>query len=226
MLKGVIFDMDGVLVDSHPIHIRAWKRLLNSARVVATDQELDIVREGKTKEAILRHFMGTISMDDIRVYGEEKDRIYREEARELKPVKGVKRLLNQLRRAGITMAIASSGSAWRVHHTLDVLRLKDYFSVVVPGSEFATGKSDSTIFSRTAQRMQVGCQGVLVFEDSVEGTRSATALGMKCLGIGDTVRAKALIEAGAERVLQNFTDISLSKLRRLFTADSDTNTSL
>ncbi len=217
MLKGVIFDMDGVVVDSHPVHIKAWKRVLDTAGVVVMDQELDVVREGKTKEEILRHFMGCISADDIRVYGEEKDRIYREEATQLKAVKGVKRLLNQLRQAGIATAIASSGSAWRVHDTLEVLGLKHYFRVVVSGTEFAAGKSDSTIFLKTAQRMQVECEGVLVFEDSVAGARSAVSLGMKCLGIGDTIRAGSLIAVGAERVLPNFVAISLSELQRLFT---------
>src|SRR5689334_6349575 len=135
MLRGIIFDMDGVVVDSHSVHIRAWKRLLDAAGVVATDQELDIVREGNTKEEILRHFMGCISADDVRAYGEEKDWIYKEEATQLEAVKGVKRLLNQLRQAGIATAIASSGSAWRVHHTLKTLRLKHYFPIVITGTE-------------------------------------------------------------------------------------------
>jgi len=217
MLKGVIFDMDGVVVDSHPVHIRAWKRLLDAAGVVATDHELDIVRDGKTKEEILRHFMGCISADEVRAYAEEKDRLYKEEAAQPKAIKGVKRLLDQLRHAGITTAIASSGSAWRVHHTLETLGLKHYFSVVTTGTEFAAGKSDSTIFSRTAQRMEIGCEEVLVFEDSVPGTRSATSLGMKCLGVGDPVRASSLIAAGAKRVLPNFLGTSLAELRRLFT---------
>lgn len=223
MLKGVIFDMDGVVVDSHPIHIKAWKRLLDSAGVVAADQELDIVREGKTKEEILRYFMGSISTDDMRAYGEDKDRLYREEARELKTVKGVRRLLNQLSGSGISVAVASSGSAWRVDQTLETFGLKDYFSVVVSGSEFPTGKSDCTIFFETAQRMRVECQSVLVFEDSVEGTKSATSLGMKCVGIGNKSRANGLLAVGAERVVPDFTEISLKELQGLFVDHSDAN---
>lgn len=211
--------MDGVVVESHSVHIRAWKRLLDAVGVVATDQELDIVREGNTKEEILRHFMGCISADDVRAYCEEKDRIYKEEATQLEAVKGVKRLLNHVRQAGIATAIASSGSAWRVHDTLKTLGLSHYFSVVITGTEFAAGKSDSAIFLRTALQMEIRCEDVLVFEDSVAGTRSATSLGMKCVGIGDTIRASALIAAGAELVLPDFVDISLRELQRLFTEE-------
>ena len=226
MLKAVIFDMDGVIVDSHPIHIRAWKRLLNSIGIVIQENDLDIVRDGTTKEEILRHFVIDISAHDICAYGELKDDLYRKEATELRPVRGVKRLLNELRRTGITMAVASSGSSWRVHQTLSTMRLLDYFAVVVTGGECATGKSDPSIFLETAKRLQVGCEGVLVFEDSVPGTRSATAVDMKCIGIGEGARASALMAAGAERVLPDFSGIPLSELYEVFTDHSETEKAL
>ena len=226
MLKAVIFDMDGVIVDSHPIHIRAWKRLLNSIGIVVEENDLDIVRDGRTKEEILRHFVPGLSARDICAYGELKDDLYREEAVELRLIRGVKRLLNELRRAGISTAVASSGSCWRVHQTLNNLRLRDYFAVVVTGSECVTGKSDSSIFVETAKRLQVRCGGALVFEDSVPGTRSATALGMKCVGIGEAARASALVAAGAERVVTDFSGISLSELHGISTCHSETEKAL
>jgi len=226
MLKAVIFDMDGVIVDSHPIHIRAWKRLLNSIDIVVKENDLDIVRDGKTKEEILRHFVPGLSARDISAYGELKDDLYREEAAELRLIRGVKRLLNELRWAGISTAVASSGSCWRVHQTLNTLRLRDYFAVVVTAGECVTGKSDSSIFVETAKRLQVRCEGVLVFEDSVPGTRSAAGLGMKCIGIGEGARASALMAAGAERGLPDFSGITLSELHGIFTDHSETEKAL
>lgn len=218
MLKGVIFDLDGVIVDSHPVHIKAWKRLLASAGIVANDRELDIVRDGRNKQAILRHFMGDLSEHEICRYGQEKDRLYWEEAQDLILVRGVRQLLNNLRRARIPIAVASSGSFRRVHTSLDLLRVRNYFAAVVTATEFKAGKSDSTIFLKTAQRLQVRCEESLVFEDSAAGVRSATAIGMKCLGISDAFRAKVLLDAGAERVFPHFAHMSLGQLQGLFTS--------
>jgi beta-phosphoglucomutase len=220
MLKGVIFDMDGVIVDSHPIHIKAWKRFFASVWINPADDELEIVREGRKKEEILQHFLSGLTEDQIRQYAQEKDRLYRDEAADLMMIEGVEQLLSKLHQAGIPAAVASSGSSWRVRHTLDLLHLGDRFSTVVAGDEFKAGKSDSAIFQKTAQQMQVRFEESLVFEDSVSGVRSASAIGMKCLGIADCCRAEALLNAGAKHVYPNFVDTQLSELQNLFAESS------
>jgi HAD superfamily hydrolase (TIGR01509 family) len=216
MLRGVIFDMDGVIVDSHPVHIASWKTFLASVGVAASDKELDIVRDGRSKEEILQHFICDLSREQVCGYGDEKDRIYREHAQNLTAVAGLHHLLEELRAAGIPLAVASSGSFWRVQHTLDFLQVRNYFGIVSTADEFKSGKSDSRIFLNTAQRMQIRCDESLLFDDSATAIRSATAIGMKCFGITDSRRAETLVEAGAEQVFPDFLDISLSKLHALF----------
>jgi len=216
MLKGIIFDMDGVIVDSHPIHIRAWKRLLGKLGRVATDQELEVVRDGKTKQEILRYLLGELTDDQVRAYGQEKDKLLNEEMQSIRTINGIRRLLDDLSRAAIPLAVASSGSAWRVHRLLDLLRLKNYFAAVVTGDEFRAGKSDHAIFRKAAEEIEVRSEESLVFEDSVSGVQSAVALGMKCLGIADKMRAPGLLEAGAQRVYPNFVGASLRQLQKLF----------
>ena len=224
MLKAVIFDMDGVIADSHPIHFKSWKILLNSAGVAATDKELDIIRDGRRKEELLRHFFGDLSQNDLYTYAQEKDRLYREHINELTPVQGIEGLLQELKSAGVTLGVASSGSYWRVTHTLDLLSLKDYFVVICTADEFKSGKSDPTIFRTTAQRMQVRCEETLVFEDSATAIRSARALRMKCLGIAEGCRANTLIKAGAHDVFPNFIPIDLAQLTSLFSMTPASNT--
>jgi len=216
MLKGVIFDMDGVIVDSHPTHIRAWRRVLAAFGVTPTDEELEIVRDGKKKEEILRHFDGDLTDDQIHAYAQEKDRLFREESPGVTMIGGVEKLLDELNRAAIPVAVASSGSSWRVQQTLDLFHLRSHFSVVLTGDELTVGKTDSTIFRKAAEELGVRSEESLVFEDSISGVRSATAIGMKCLGIGNAFRAKLLLEAGAERVYSDFVDTPLSHLQTLF----------
>jgi beta-phosphoglucomutase len=217
MFKAAIFDLDGVIVDSHPLHTEAWKRFLSSRGIIAADEELALVRSGRNKEEILRHFIGDLNEHQLRAYGEQKDRFYREQVRELKTVKGVRQLLRQLKDAGIPIAVASSGSFRRVHETLDLLRLRGYFATVATAAEFRMGKRDPTIFLRTAQWMRVRCEECLVFEDSAIGVRSATAIRMKCVGIADPVHGRALLDAGAEVVFPNFAHFRVSDLYALYT---------
>ena len=220
MVCGAIFDLDGVLADSHPIHFASWRRLLSSVGISVSEEDLEIIRDGRTKEALLRHFMGDLSEHELRRYAAEKDRIYCEHLGELAAVLGVRHLLHELQTAGIALAVASSGSFRRVHHTLDLLQISTYFQVVNTADEFTSGKSTSAMFAATAERMQVQCEHALVFDDSGIAISSAKAIGIKCIGIADRLRAMALIWAGAEYVFPDFLDMSLAQLQSLFSAGS------
>lgn len=88
-IRGVVFDMDGVVVDSHPGHRRAWKQFLQSAGRDATDKELDVILDGHKREEILRHFLGDLSPDKITEYGARKDQMLRELDEEIRPMAGV-----------------------------------------------------------------------------------------------------------------------------------------
>lgn len=216
MLRAVIFDMDGVLVDSHAVHINSWKAFLASTGIVAADEELQVVRDGKNKEELLRHFMGNISHEQLRNYTEEKDRLYRENASALRTIPGVREFLVKLMNARIPAAVASSGSSWRVHRTLDLLGLQDFFATVLTATDVGLGKADPTIFLKTAEQLQVTCEGLLVFEDSAVAVRSARSVGMKCVGIAEGSHATTLLNAGAARVFPDFTDVSVNDLHLIF----------
>jgi len=216
MLKSVIFDMDGVIVDSHPVHMRVWRKFLSSIGKSVTDAELEFVRDGRKKEDILRHFLGDLPDSMTEEYGRQKDLLLKKEIQRIKMIAGVRKLLNALNRAAIPMAVASCGSNGRVHTLLALLRLREYFAAVVTAGDVPTGKPDPAIFRKAAEQMNVKPAESLVFEDSVSGVRAATAAGMKCVGIADCHRAKALIAAGADYVLPNFTQASLAQIHRLF----------
>lgn len=216
MLKGVIFDLDGVVVDSHPAHIRAWNKFLLSVGKSVAETELEFVRDGRKKEDILRHFLGDLDGSEIRAYGQKKDLLFYEEARNVNTVAGIGELLSELNRTGVPTAVASSGSSERVRYTLDLVGVRKYFATVVTGDEVAKGKPDPAIFCRAAEKLGVAPSDSLAFEDSVSGVQAATAAGMKCLGIAWPSRAQSLVEAGAQDVLVDFVGTSVSQIRQLF----------
>ena len=215
MLKAVIFDLDGVIVDSHPSHIRAWRKFLSSKDKSVTDAELDFVRDGRKKEDILRYFFGELRDDQVSAYGREKEQLFVEEAQSLTTIAGAQELLDELSRASIPMALASNGSAKRVHSILDTLRLRYYFQAVVTANQVTAGKPHPAIFHKAAEQLHVFPFESVVFEDSVSGVRAARAAGMKCLGIADHHRAQALRQAGANHVFPNFMNASLCQIQKL-----------
>jgi beta-phosphoglucomutase len=217
MLQAVIFDMDGVIVDSHPVHTKAWRRFLDSQGKEVTEDDLAFILEGRKKEDILRHFLGELSPEKIERLGHEKELLFREEARaELRPVQGVQQILENFSQAGIKLGVASSGSDSRVHFVLQKLRLTDYFAAIVAGDDVVLGKPDPAIFRLTSQKLDVDPKEILVFEDSVSGIKAAKAAGMRCVGLAEPNRAPALLEAGADHIIDHFVGFSVSEAHDLF----------
>jgi beta-phosphoglucomutase len=217
MLQAVIFDMDGVIVDSHPIHKKAWRRFLDSVGKEVPEEDLDFILDGRKKEDILRHFLGDLSSEEIHRLGHEKELLFREEARaQLRPVEGVEQLLNSLSRANIKLGVASSGSDSRVNFVLRQLHLLEYFSAIVAGDEVSAGKPDPAIFRLTSQKLDVAPNEILVFEDSVSGVKAARAAGMRCVGLAESSRAEILMEAGADHVIGHFGTFSVTKAHEFF----------
>lgn len=216
MLAGVIFDFDGVIVDSHPLHMQAWKALCAAAGKTVSDEELSFVVEGAKRDEILRRFLGDLTPDQIEHYSAEKERLYQARAGELKLVRGVTEFLEQLDAAGVRAAIATSGSRRRVERTLDAFGLLGRFHAIVTAEDVARGKPDPALFHLAARRLRIAADQILVCEDAVAGVAAARAAGMKCMAIAANCRRKLLQEAGADLVIEDFAETALDGARQLF----------
>ena len=216
MLGGIIFDFDGVIVDSHPVHMRAWKAFFMSKGKTLGDEELSFVMEGAKREEILRRFLGGLTPAQVELYGAEKDALYQEHAGELNLVCGVGEFLEQADAAKVPVAIATSGSRRRVERTLRGFGLLQGFHTIVTAEDVARGKPDPELFQLAAQRLRIPADEILVCEDAVAGVAAAKAAGMKCMAIAAAGRRKLLQEAGADLVIDDFTQTELETARRLF----------
>ena len=216
MCRGVIFDMDGVLIDSHPIHKKVWSQFLASVNRPVSDDELDFVLDGRKREEILRHFLGDLSEDRLKEYGRRKNELYAESSKDLRTIAGVEKFLASLEAAGLLMAVGTSASFQRARDTLAVLGILPRFSALVTGNDVANGKPDPEIFLRAAERLNLAAHNLLVVEDAVSGVKAAKAAGMKCLGIAANGRGGDLMAAGADHVIPDYSEISLQAVQQLF----------
>jgi beta-phosphoglucomutase len=216
MLRGVVFDMDGVVIDSHPAHRAAWRAFLEALGKTVTDCELDVILDGGKREEILRHFLGELTPRQIHEYGQQKDEILRDRWSRLAPMAGVIEFLDQLRDSGIRVALATAAGKQRTLHTLEELRLLHYFETIVTGDDVAAGKPDPAIYRLAAQRMKEFPECLLAVEDAVSGVKSARSAGLRCAAIAHNGRAESLRNAGADLIVENFRSLSFGEIRDLF----------
>jgi beta-phosphoglucomutase len=216
-LRAVIFDMDGVIVDSHPAHRKAWRQFLRTLGREVSDVELDFILDGRKRAEILRHFLGKLSEAEILDYGKRKDEFFQNSSFEVKPIPGVIEFLHQLSNAGIATAIATSASESRTRSTLDRLELTEFFSVIVSGSDVAFGKPHPEIYRRACQLLNVSSENSLAIEDAASGIQAAKAANLVCIGVAERDRSEMLSTAGADHVMENFIGISLANLEAILT---------
>lgn len=216
MFRGAVFDFDGVIVDSHPVHARAWKRFLDSVGRRVSEEQLQFVLDGRKRDDILRHFMGELEADQIVEYGHRKEQYFRDEAAHVQTADGLRGFLEDLEYEQLALAIASSGSKSRIHFLLDRLDLKKFFRVVITGDEVEQGKPHPAVFLKAAHQLGVDPSELMAFEDAVSGVRAARSAGMMCVGIAQPDRAAILVDAGAKYVVPDFRPLSYSKLQQMF----------
>jgi beta-phosphoglucomutase len=216
MLRAAIFDMDGVIVDSHPIHRKTWRKFLKLLGKEIGEEDLNFIMDGRKREEILRHFLGELSDEQVQLLGHQKEQLFRAEATDIKVIEGLYDFLQQLSESEIKLGVASSGSESRVNYVLDTFHLRHYFEAIVTGNQVTTGKPDPTIFRVACERLRVRVTETLVFEDSVSGVRAAKAAGMRCVGVATNGVIPMLLAAGADHIIPDFSRVSFDMMQNLF----------
>ena len=184
---GVLFDMDGVLVDSGPIHREAWK-ILSKENGVEMDDEFFSRTFGMRNDQILKLLFGEgISKELIERLGHRKEEIYRDLARtHLKPARGAKSLVEMLYKRGVPMAVASSGPKKNVELMLSVTGLEDMIKEFVSAEDVSKGKPDPEVFFKAGKKINVSPEKCIVFEDAPVGIEAGKKAGMKVVGVVGT----------------------------------------
>lgn len=214
-LRGVIFDMDGVLVDSHAVHRKAWRLFFHTLGREVPESELDFILDGRKRGDILRHFVGDCPAPELEEFGRRKDCIFRQMQLDVSPLPGVVRMVRDLHGCGVALALATSASRSRARSTLIELGLLEFFQVIVTGEDVLLGKPDASIYRLACNRIKFEPKYLLAVEDAVSGVRAAVAAGLGCIAVASHATPESLIAAGAMHVLRDFKSISAHDLERI-----------
>jgi len=200
-LRAVLFDLDGVVADSHPVHEVAWKAVFAEAGLDAEKLDLDYLYAGHPRREIMTHYLGKLDEERFEHLSQRKDYFYEQAAERLSTKPGIPGVLTQLRAAGIACALATSAARDRTFETLERLHLDKAFGAVVVGSDVEIAKPAPDIFLLAAQKLNVPVGNCVVVEDSVAGVQAAARAGMGCAGFALPNRTDELWQAGATDVL-------------------------
>jgi HAD superfamily hydrolase (TIGR01509 family) len=211
-LRGVIFDMDGVLVDSHTVHRKAWRLFFQTLGRDVPESELDFILDGRKRGDILRHFLGNSPDPELEEFGRRKDCIFRQMRLDVAPVPGAVRMVRELHGRGTALALATSASRSRARSTLADLGLLTCFQQVVTGEDVLLGKPDPAVYRLARSRIGIEPEHLLAVEDAVSGVRAAVAAGLRCVGVASHETPENLRAAGAVHVLGDFEAVSAHDL--------------
>lgn len=217
--EGIIFDMDGVMVDSNPYHLEKWAALLAEYGVEYDPAKLPKQILGQRNDTALRFFFGDkLSAEDrARIIEELEEKFRRAFRPHARPLPGLELLIAEAHRAAIPMAVASSAMAKNVEFVVEALGFGGYFKVLINGDEVSRPKPDPEIYLKAARQLGVEPRFSVAFEDSHIGIEAAKRAGMKCIGIASSFPAEELrSRTQADLVVQSFNDLSLPAMRALF----------
>jgi len=215
-IKGVIFDLDGVIVDTAKFHFLAWKKLANDLGFDFTElqnEELKGVSRVRSLEKILEWGNTSLSKDEFNEKMAVKNNNYLSYLTNMNSsdiLPGVSKVINFLMEEKVPFALGSASKNARP--ILEKTDLINKFHAIVDGNDVSKAKPDPEVFIIAAEKIGVAQENCLVFEDSVAGVQAANIAGMISIGIGEE---EVLHEA--DYVFSSFEEIEIDFLKKLVT---------
>ena len=213
MIRALIFDMDGTLIDSEKMHYRAWRQTLQDFGVHSFPFEDFVSYIGTSNERLAGDYILSHGLAaDIESLVLHKQKIYLEMIPEIKPLPGVREILSRYH-GRLLLAVASSSHCLELSRILDTLELSSYFAYVVGGDMVSRKKPDPEIYLRTMALLALRAEECVAFEDSESGIAAAKNAGMFGVAVpnslltnGDFSRADAIIrqiDQANDQLLEN-----------------------
>lgn len=213
---GIIFDWDGVIIDSAVQHEISWERLAAEEGKPLPPDHFKL-GFGRKNEWIIPELLGwTRDQAEVRRLSLRKEALYREIVveRGLEALPGVHTFLDRLRAAGIPCCIGSSTHRENILTILGVLRFEGYFADMVTAEDVSHGKPDPEVFLKAAAKIKRSPSRCIVFEDAHAGIEAAGAGGMKVVGVATTHAIDALAEK-VDRVVHRLDELEVADLERI-----------
>jgi len=211
MKKGIIFDMDGTIVDSLPYHYKAWKIFFKENKVENFSKRLKDYKGGGTLDLLTVVYGDKFSRKELKIMTDDKEIIFREIYKNnVVPIMGFMDMFELIKSKKILVGIASNAIRKNVKMILSELKIYEKFDSIICGDEVKRGKPDPEMFDETIDRFNLKKEECLIFEDSVEGVSAAVNSRVDVVGITSSTSEKILIDKGCITTIDNYLNFDMS----------------
>jgi beta-phosphoglucomutase family hydrolase len=213
---AAIFDWDGVIIDSSRQHEESWERLAAETGKPLPEGHFK-AGFGRKNEFIIPNILKwTDENEAVRRLSLRKEELYREIVLEqgLEPLPGVRTWLERLASAGIPCAIGSSTHRENIEVSLDLLRLREFFSAIVSSEDVSHGKPDPEVFLKAAEKLQMPPDRCVVTEDAHVGIEAAHRAGMRVIAVATTNPIEEL--GKADKSVHQLDELKVEEIARWF----------
>jgi HAD superfamily hydrolase (TIGR01509 family) len=216
--KCIIFDMDGVLIDSEPLHFDFESKLFKSLGITVSREQHEtfVGTSSKTMWTIISQTHNLpFSLKELIFKGQLEFPVYLENRDPIKLIPGIEKLLVKLKNAGFSIALASSSPQKFISYILDKCNISEYFQIKVSGDDVTNGKPNPEIFLKTAELIGFQPKDCLVIEDSANGVHAAVKAGMKCIGYSNPGSGNQNLQK-ADLIIKSFSQLTIPAIESLF----------
>lgn len=219
MIQTVIFDMDGVIVDTEPVHHYAFIEHFKQLNLDITPEVYASFTGNSTKN-VYERLKSMFNLEhEIAHLVDEKRTIFNEafdKKEDLFLLEGVEDLIKDLHSNGMQLILASSSANVTINRIFTRFGLHNYFTHIVSGEDFPKSKPHPAIFLKAAELAQTPIENCIVIEDSTNGIKAAKAAGIYCIGY-DSFHSKMQDYSLADEVISNFSEINFDSIRNIKT---------
>lgn len=212
MLKGVIFDLDGVIVDTVPLHFQAWKKMFSEYQREFTFQDYRDKVDGIPRIDGTRAILKDISEEELKIAAAKKQAYFLEflEKQGAKVFEDALNLIKELKDNHIKIAVISSSKSCL--YILKKAGIDNLFDVIITGNDVKRGKPQPDIFLLASRKLNLEPSQCIVFEDSFLGIEAAKRGNFKCIGVDHYQNPEALLTK-ADLVVNTLKEVNLEKLK-------------
>jgi len=208
---AVVFDMDGVIVDTNPYHRTTIQQFCKKYGFQLTEEEMRNKVYGRTNREWITNLFGHLSEEQLEAYAFEKEQLFRDEyAPFIQPIKGLIEFLDLLEKNNIPRSIATSAPRANVDFVLDRTHTRKYFETILDERMVSHGKPNPEIYLKSAIALGIPNERCIVIEDSLSGVTAGKSAGSKVIGITTTHSKEEL--HNTDLVINDFEGLSLRQL--------------
>lgn len=212
MLKAILFDLDGTIANTDPLHYTIWREMLLNHDIEIDETFYKSRISGRQNPEIIKEILPHLSPDLAEKFAADKEAIFRQKAVNLQPLNGFQELIAWTETQPLKRALVTNAPKLNAKFMLEVLGITQIFDTIVIGEDCLRGKPDPIPYQTALDNLGITAEESIALEDSGSGIRAAVGAGIKTIGVTSTHAAESLKAVGAFMTISDFTDLKLWSL--------------